>query len=111
MIKPELDPMIGKEINNAQLARDRGNEGQARVCARRAAGLAVRKYFEQRSLPHNKTSAYELLLSFSDLPDIPSTARQNAIHLTMRVTSTFQLPVNVDLIEDARSLCEQLANL
>lgn len=111
MIKPLLDPQIEIEINNALLARSRGNEGQARVCARRAAGLAARKYLELRKSPiRNTKSAYELLLSIIDHPEISVTARQNAVNLTLRVSETFQMPFNLDLIEEARSLCEQLSN-
>ena len=36
---------IQAELEKAQQARARGNEGQARVCARRAAGIAAREYF------------------------------------------------------------------
>ena len=35
---------LQKEFERAQIARASGNEGQARVCARRAAGIAIREY-------------------------------------------------------------------
>ena len=50
---------------------------------------------------------FNLLYNFNQ-PDIPPTARQNAVNLTMRVSESFKLPVDVDLIAEARSLCEQL---
>ena len=106
-----LDPQIEIEINNAILARNIGKEGQARVYARRAAGIAVRRFFEQKNFPMQNISVIELLLSLINQPDIPSSARQNAINLTMHVSESFELPVNVDLIEEARSLCKQLVNL
>ena len=34
---------IKAEFDKAEQARARGNEGQARVCARRAAGIAARE--------------------------------------------------------------------
>jgi len=111
MNEPNLDKQIDIEIRKALLARSNGNEGQARVCARRAAGIAVRKYFEQKNLPFNNKSAYELLLSYINQPEISSTSRQNAVNLTMRVSESFQLPLNVDLIEEARSLCDHLTHL
>jgi hypothetical protein len=40
--------------------RARGNEGQARVCARRAAGAVLREYFQRRGLPVRSPSAYDL---------------------------------------------------
>jgi hypothetical protein len=106
--EPVLDPQIEIEIRKALLARNNGNEGQARVCARRAAGIAIRKYFLQKNLPNAHKSAYELLLAYINEPDIPANTRQIAVNLTMRVSESFRLPVNVDLIEEARSLCEQL---
>lgn len=111
MTEPTLDPQIEIEIRQAQLARSNGNEGQARVCARRAAGIAIKKYFLKKNLPIDNKSAYELLLAYKNKPDIPANTRQNAINLTMRVSETFQLPVNVDLIDEARSLCVQLENM
>jgi len=36
---------IDAEFKHAEQARSRGNEGQARVCARRAVGIAAREYF------------------------------------------------------------------
>ena len=111
MNEQNFDQLIEFEIKKALLARSKGNEGQARVYARRAAGNAIRKYFLQKNLPFNNKSAYELLLSYINQPDIPSKTRQNAENLTMRVSESFQLPINVDLIEEARSLCAHLSNL
>lgn len=102
------DQLIEKEIEKAIHARKNGNEGQARVCARRAAGLAVRKYFEKKEIPIYHKSAYELLISIIQQPNIPSIARENAIHLTLRVSESFKLPDEIDLIDDARSLCNIL---
>ncbi len=45
----------------ALAARGRGNEGQARVCARRAAGVAVREYFLRLGIPIVNPGAYDLL--------------------------------------------------
>ncbi|HBG75136.1 MAG: hypothetical protein A2X25_05165 [Chloroflexi bacterium GWB2_49_20] len=111
MKEPVFDPEVDYELHNAHVARAAGNEGRARVCARRAAGLAVRKYFERKDFQLNNKSAYELLLTLINQPGIPPTALQNAINLTMRVSESFMLPTQVDLIIEARSLCEQLAKL
>ena len=99
---------LQKEFDMAAAARARGNEGQARVCARRAAGIALRQYFQQRGLPVRSASAYDLLKDFMDLTDSPADARQSAEYLTLRVTAEFKLPVAVDLLEEARTLCKHL---
>src|SRR5689334_5627848 len=97
-----------KEIQGAQEARARNNEGQARVRARRAAGVAIREYLSRRGQRVLSSSAYDLLKLLLDLPGIPAGARQPAEYLTLRVNEEFKLPVDADLVEEARSLCEHL---
>jgi len=52
---------IEAEFEKAEGARRRGNEGQARVCARRAAGIAIREYLTRRGARPLIISAYDLL--------------------------------------------------
>ncbi len=101
---------IQTEFEKAEEARARGNEGQARVCARRAAGLAVRQYLTRRGIRILSTSAYDLLNLLKNEPSLSSSLKQIADHLTLRVTEEFKLPVDVDLIAEARTLCEELLN-
>jgi hypothetical protein len=42
------------------------------------------------------------------MPDLPAEARQAAEYLTLRVNEDFNLPVAVDLVEQARILCDCL---
>lgn len=99
---------IHEELEKAAQARGRGNEGQARVCARRAAGIAVREYLARRGIRPPSTSAYDLLNLIKDDPFLPPDLKSIAEHLTMRVTEEFKLPVNVDLITEAEIFCAQL---
>lgn len=99
---------ITREFARAEESRRAGNEGQARVCARRAAGIAIREYLGRRGLPARNPSAYELLQLVADLPEAPPDARQAAVMLTLRVTEEFTLPVEADLLEEARRLCKSL---
>jgi HEPN domain-containing protein len=103
-----LREQIGKEFELAERARERGNEGQARVCARRAAGIAVREYLARRGTPPPNLSAYDLLNLLKDDPLLPPDLKRIAVHLTLRVTEEFKLPVDVDLIVEARTLCDKL---
>jgi len=102
---------INSELESAYLARQSGNEGKARVCARRAAGIAVRNYFLETSKVERKESAFELIRIFSEQPDLPPEIKQLASNLTLRVTKSFNLPVGVDLIDDAQRLCDYLLNI
>jgi hypothetical protein len=97
-----------KEFQMAAAARARGNEGQARVCARRAAGVAIREYLARRGLRSSDPSAYALLKALLFVEDLPIEARQAAEYLTLRVNEEFKLPVAVDLVEQARLLCDSL---
>ena len=99
---------LEKEFQMAANARARNNEAQARVCARRAAGIAVREYLSRRGLRNLSSSAYDLLKSLPDIPGVPAGALQPAQYLTLRVDEGFKLPVDADLVREARTLCEQL---
>ena len=95
-------------LNALNEARARGNEGQARVCARRAAGIAAREYFVRRGQTIRTPSAYDLLKLLIEDPSLRDDLRQIAAHLTLRVNEEFKLPVDIDLIVEAKKLCEGL---
>lgn len=101
---------IELEFERAAQARSNGNEGQARVCARRAAGIAIRDHFKRRGVHPPSTSAYDLLIFIKEEPLLPPDLKRVADHLTLRVTEEFNLPVDTDLVSDARLLCEWLLN-
>ncbi len=99
---------IQAELELAEQARERGHEGRARVCARRAAGIAVREYLQRQGRPLRTPSAYDLLRLLQAEPHLPPDLRRAAAHLTLRVNEAFKLPPDVDLIAEARTLCEAL---
>jgi HEPN domain-containing protein len=99
---------IEKEFELARRARERGNEGQARVCARRAAGIAIRDFLTRSGIHPRSTSAYDLLNLLKDNPLLPSDLKLIAERLTLRVTEEFKLPVEADLVAEARKLCDEL---
>ena len=99
---------IEKEFEKATQARGRGNEGQARVCARRAAGIAAREYLTRRGIRPASVSAYDLLNLLKDDALLSHDLRSIADHLTVRVTEEFKLPVDVDLVQEAKLFCEEL---
>jgi hypothetical protein len=97
-----------QEIRMAMDARAQGKEGQARVCARRAAGAVVREYFLRTGRPVRSASAYDLIKDLLNIPNLSSGVFQAAENLTLRVTEEFVLPVDVDLVESARLLADDL---
>lgn len=99
------------ELRTAESARASGNEGMARVCARRAAGTAVRAYFSRRQIPYTGASAYEHLRQLIERADTPSATAELAGRFLLRVTPEHKLPLEADLISDARRLKNELLSL
>jgi hypothetical protein len=105
--------MIGNwqaELENARRARLNGNEGRARVCARRAAGMAARDFLTRRGVRQHTVSAYEALRALEQFPGLAPDLQAAASHLTLRVSEEFILPVDVDLIAEAQKLIDRLEN-
>jgi len=105
---PDWKTQLQRELERAEAARARGNEGQARVCARRAAGIAIREYYARRGQTLRTPSAYDLLALLGGDPRIAPDLKQAAAYLTLRVTEEFKFPVDVDLLDEARKLSEGL---
>jgi uncharacterized protein (UPF0147 family) len=107
---PSVRNAIEEELQRAEQARQLGLEGRARVCARRATGLALRAFFEIGDEGVN-TSVIPLLQRLRDSQDVPEAIRRVAEHLLTRVTPEFTLPFQADLIAEARWLINELENL
>ncbi|HNK63527.1 MAG TPA: hypothetical protein PKL78_13470 [Anaerolineales bacterium] len=103
-----LSVEMEREFEKAVQARLAGNEGQARVCVRRAAGMAIRDHLHRRGLRSTNGSAYDLLNHIKESTLLPPDLKLIADHLTLRVTEEFKLPVEADLIAEARTLCDWL---
>ncbi len=97
-----------EELQQAEAARAAGNEGKARVCARRAAGVGLGEYFRRRGQELPGPSAYDRLKYLCSLPDTPSDVQEVAAHFLLRVTPEYSLPLEVDLIAEARWLKDKL---
>ncbi len=95
---------LENELERAEAARARGNEGQARVCARRAAGVAAREHMKRLGRTIATPSAHDLLSLLARDTTVGDELRRAADYLTMRVDRGFNLPVGVDLIAEARRL-------
>jgi hypothetical protein len=96
------------ELVGAANARAAGNEGRARVCARRAAGVIAAEYLHGRDLAAHSPSAYDRLRALRALPDLDERALPLVRRLLEPVDFDHRLPEGVDLIADARRLAEIL---
>lgn len=106
----EWKDQFEKEIAHGLVARQRGNEGMARVCARRAAGIAIKEFFAQREVTWSKKgssqplSAYDYLKILDTMENVPAGASESARLLLLRVTPDYALPIEADLLEQAQRL-------
>jgi hypothetical protein len=93
---------VETELNTARQARSSGNEGKARVCARRAAGKAVAAAGLGSFTP---LVAIQNLMSMPGLPVAITSACSN---LLKTVNDTYQLDEGIDLISDSETLVKFL---
>jgi hypothetical protein len=96
------------ELDQAEKARLGGNEGRARVCARRAAGAIAGEYLERRGKAPSGLSAYDRLRFFCSQTDLPLEVREVASHFLERITTEHDLPSDADLLAEARWLASTL---
>jgi HEPN domain-containing protein len=99
---------VERELRLAKKSRAEGNEGRARVCARRAAGLVVAEYLRRRGELSPERTALGRLKALRNRPEVSPRARWVAEHMTATVTMDNELPVDADLIAEARRLAQEL---
>ncbi|HEY80167.1 MAG TPA: hypothetical protein EYP25_00910 [Anaerolineae bacterium] len=99
---------FAREMQMAEQARAQGNEGKARVCARRAAGIVAAEYMKRRGIATPHMTAYDRVKFLRAWPDLPQGAVEVIDHMTLRVNENYELPVDVDLVAEARWLAKAL---
>jgi hypothetical protein len=106
--RSEVRFRVAAELSDARASRSRGNEGRARVCARRAAGAAIRAAMAGRASGPPPSNAYTVLRWYASLADQPPELRAAAARLAARVTPEHVLPHREDPLEDARVIIAAL---
>ena len=96
------------ELTQAEAARASGNEGKARVCARRAAGIVIGRYLDIQNVAHPNASAYDLLQYLRDDVSQPPRVHEVISHFLVRIDTDHHLPIDADLIQEARWLAGML---
>ena len=100
--------LANQELEMAKTARRSGNEGRARVCARRAAGHITGEYIVRNHINFDSESALERLRYLQSSPEINSNQRETIDHFLVHTTPEHQLPIDADLIADVELLARQL---
>ena len=99
---------LKKEFEMAEDALNTKNRGRMRVCARRAAGISIREYLLSRGIKPPSVSAYDLLKYLEEMDETPPDLKQASAYLRLRVNEDFRLPVNVDLVAEAKKISTAL---
>jgi len=99
---------IQAELAYARAAREHGNEGRARVSARRAAGWAVDAFLSRSAEPPYR-GAFDLLGWLER--NGPAELRPPAARLRQQVTKDHRLPHDEDPLEDAELIVHTLLGL
>lgn len=97
-----------KELQRAQQARTGGNEGMARVCARRAAAEVIREYCRRQEIPLPQSSVLHALKMLSQSKHVAPHIREIAAHFLWQITTEHTLPDGVDLIAEVQGLAQEL---
>jgi hypothetical protein len=91
---------IESELQQACEAQAAGKAGLARVCARRAAGMAIREWSGKMG------DAMKQLRLLQMATGLPENIREAARRLSTKVQLDHTLPFESDPIEDARKIIE-----
>ena len=105
MNQPEL---IEQELATSEQALKVGNEGKARVCARRAVGLADEVWLAKQSNRPFRGDALAHLRRIQQDLSLPLSIREAAVRLSTAVTQKDSAPFATDPIGDARIIIAYL---
>jgi hypothetical protein len=93
---------IEAELHAGRQALAAGNPGRARVCARRAAGLGIKDWYQRRASASWTGDALRQLQRLQAEPTTPAPVRAAAARLTTKVDRDHRLPFADDPLDDAQ---------
>lgn len=95
---------IETELSNASLFKLNDELGKSRVCARKAAGLALRFWLQQNQKIEEAISPFKAIEFFYAMPDIPPEMQKIAGHLLQKVDADYHFPEHINLIKAAEKI-------
>ncbi len=98
------------ELQIGEHAREIGNIGQARVCARRACGMAIEYWLGCNPKKDYGASAITMLTKLQEDYQIPKNIRDAAERLTKKVDNNFETGVAEDPLKDGEMIIEYFLN-
>jgi hypothetical protein len=97
-----------QELSKATQTRQNGNEGMARVLARRSAGLSIREFLATKGVDQRGLSLNALLKDVDVRNHIPVSLHSALDRLSTRIGMDFNFPADFDLLLDAKYIIDQL---
>ena len=92
---------VDRELATARAAVRQGNDGMARVAARRAAGLAIGWYLQESAVASWGLDAMTRLRHAAGEPSLPAGVREAAARLSTKISDRFAYPFSTDPVADA----------
>lgn len=108
MSTSEWKALTKAELELAKVARNDGNEGRARVCARRAAGHVAGEYLRRQGIGNYSDSAIDRLRYLETYPELSPAEQEIIHHFLVHTTPEHNLPIDADLIADVHSMANKL---
>ncbi len=103
-VKAVVKLQIGKEIDSINKALNDGNIGKARVCARRASGLAIEFWMANHNGDYMESSAMEYLNFIKKGTGFPADVINAAERLTAKVNDPNSSAVSLNPLTDCNIL-------
>jgi hypothetical protein len=104
-----LATLIEQELAAARAAQQNGNDGKARVCARRAVARATEAWVARLPFPRWHGDAMTHLRHIQQEASFPLPIRQAAERLSTSVTRQHTTPFTTDPVADARLIIAHLS--
>lgn len=95
-----------KELQIGEHAKEIGNIGKARVCARRGCGIAIEYWLQNHPKKEWGESAISMLSQLQKNLTIPQNIRDAAERLTKKVDLNFETGVEENPLEDGETIIE-----
>ncbi|HMD13821.1 MAG TPA: hypothetical protein VKI62_04285 [Bacteroidota bacterium] len=102
---------IQQEISTARESVEVGNEGKARVCARRAAGWAIQWFVSRNARPDWRIDAMSQLRLLQGDESFSNDIRDAARRLSTRISDRFEYSPSADPIEDAIIIINEITRM
>lgn len=88
------------ELTQGEHAKEIGNKGQVRVCARRACGMAIEHWLQSHPNKNYGASAITMLTKLQEDHTIPKEIRDASERLTKKVNTNFETGLEEDPLKD-----------